>query len=72
MRTSVRLASGQITHRTIHAMCTPDMSSRSAQRIGKLLSVSWMQTHSGYQFIFPTDSDTCLLVVPNCLHEWVC
>jgi hypothetical protein len=40
VRISVRLASGQLIHRTVHALYTPDMSSRSAQRIGRLLSVS--------------------------------
>jgi hypothetical protein len=46
-------------------MYTPDLSSRFAQRIGRLLSVSWMQSHNGCEFIFPTDSDTDLLVVPT-------
>jgi hypothetical protein len=46
-------------------MYTPDMSSRFAQRIDILLSVSWVQSHSGCEFIFPTDSDTSLLVVPT-------
>jgi hypothetical protein len=64
VRISVRLASGRLFHRTIHALYTPYLSSRYAQRIGRLLSVSWMQTHSGCEFIFPHDSDTCLLVVP--------
>jgi hypothetical protein len=41
------------------------MSSRSAQRIGRLLSVSWMQSHSGFEFISPTDSHTSLIVVPT-------
>jgi hypothetical protein len=59
------LASGQRIHRTIPAMYIPDMSSRSAQRIGMLLSVIWMQSHSGCEFVFPTDSDTGLLEVPT-------
>jgi hypothetical protein len=46
-------------------MYTFDMSSRSAHRIGRLLSVTWMQTHSGCEFIFPSDYDTGLLVVPT-------
>jgi hypothetical protein len=33
VRISVRLAFGQLIHRTVHAMYTPDMSSRSCQRI---------------------------------------
>jgi hypothetical protein len=45
-------------------MYTPDLSSRYAQRIGRLLSVTWMKSHSGCEFLFPNDSDTCLLVVP--------
>jgi hypothetical protein len=64
VRISVRLACGQIIHRTVHALYTHDLSSRSAQRIGRLLSVNWMQSHSGCEFLFPTDSDTILLAVP--------
>jgi hypothetical protein len=71
VRISVRLASGQLIHRTIHALYTPDLSSRSAQRIGRLLSVSWMRTHSGCEFIFPSDNDTkCLHVSLWCLLVW--
>jgi hypothetical protein len=40
VRISVRLASGQLIHRIVYALYTPDLSSRSAQRIGRLLSVS--------------------------------
>jgi hypothetical protein len=65
VRISVRLASGELIHRTLHALYTPDMSSRSAQRIGMLLSISWMQSHNGCEFVFPTDSDTSILVVPT-------
>jgi hypothetical protein len=65
VRISVRLASGQIIHRTVYALHTPDLSSRSAQRIGRLLSVSWMPSHSGCEFLFPNVSDACLLVVPT-------
>ena len=64
-RISVRLASGRLIHCTIHALYTPDLSSRSAQRIGRMLSVRWMQTHSGCEFIFPYDYDTWLHVVPT-------
>jgi hypothetical protein len=63
VRISVRLASGQIIHRTVHALYTLDMSSASAQRIGRRLSVTWVQSHSGCEFLFPTDSHTGLLVV---------
>jgi hypothetical protein len=65
VRISVRLTSGHLIHRTVHAMYTPNMSSRSAQRIGRLLSVNWMQSHSGCDFLFPTDFDIGLLVVPT-------
>jgi hypothetical protein len=64
VRISVRLAFGRLIHRTIHALYTFVLSSRSAQRIGRLLSVTWMQTHSGCEFIFPSDSDIGLLLVP--------
>jgi hypothetical protein len=69
VRISVRLASGQLIHRTVYALYTPDLSPRSAQRIGRLLSVIWMQTHSGCEFVFPSNSDTGLLWYP---HAWVC
>jgi hypothetical protein len=59
------VASGQIIHRTVHAFYTPDMSFCSTQRIGRLLSVSLMQTHTDCEFIFPSDSDIGLLVVPK-------
>jgi hypothetical protein len=65
VRMSIRLASSQVIHRTIHELYTPDLSSRSARRIGRLLSVSWMQSHSGCEFLFPIDFDTGLLVVPT-------
>jgi hypothetical protein len=63
VRISVTLASGQLIHRAIHALYTSDMSSRFAQRIDKLLSVCWMQSHNGCEFVFPTDFDTGLFVV---------
>jgi hypothetical protein len=65
VRMSIRLASGQIIHRMIHALYTPDLSSRYAQHIGRLLSASWVQSRSGCEFLFPTDSDIGLLVVPT-------
>jgi hypothetical protein len=65
VRIFVRLASGQIIHRTVHAMYTPDLSSRCAYRIGRLLTVRWMQSHSGCGLFFPNDSGTGLLVVPT-------
>jgi hypothetical protein len=65
VRISFRLASGQAIHRTIHALYTPDLSSRSAHGIGRLNSVDWVQSHNGCEFLFPTDFDTRLLVVPT-------
>jgi hypothetical protein len=52
-------------HRTFHALYTPDLSSRSAHRIGRPLSGSWIQSHSGCEFLFPTDYDIGLLVLPT-------
>jgi hypothetical protein len=65
VRLSIPLASSQIIHRTIHALYTLDLSSRCAQHMGRLLRVSWMHSHSGCEFIFPTDGDTGLIVVPT-------
>jgi hypothetical protein len=65
VRMSIRLVYGHVIHNTIHALYTPDLSSRSTQRIGRLLSVNWLQSHCGCEFVFPTYSDTCLLVVPT-------
>jgi hypothetical protein len=69
VRIPIPLVFGQSIHNTVHAMYTRDMSSRSAERIGRLLSVSWMQTHNGCQFGFLTDCDNRLLTMHN---EWVC
>jgi hypothetical protein len=65
IRISIMLVHGQSIHSTFHALYNLDTSSRSAQRIGRLRNVSWMQTHSSFEFIFPTASDTRLLVVPT-------
>jgi hypothetical protein len=65
LRASILLASGQIIHCADHALYTYDLSSRSTQRIGRLLSVSWMQSHTDCEFIFPTDADIGLIVVPT-------
>jgi hypothetical protein len=62
---AIPLVSGQIIRRTVHALCTPYLSARCAQCIGRLLSVSWMQSHSGCEFLFPTDSDIDMLLVPT-------
>ena len=63
VRISVRLATCLLIHRIVHALYTPGLSSRYAQGIGRLLSVSW--THSGCEFFFPYDFDIGLLVVPT-------
>jgi hypothetical protein len=53
LRIFVGLVSGQLINRKIHVMHTPDLSSRSAQRIGMLLSVSLMQSRGNCEFVFP-------------------
>jgi hypothetical protein len=58
VRLSILLASGELIHRTVQALYTPYLSYRSTQRIGRLLIVSWMQSHIGCEFIFPLNSDT--------------
>jgi hypothetical protein len=65
VRTFIRLASGHAVPRTIHATYTPDLSSRYAQRIGRPLSASWMQSHSGCEIVFLANFGTGLLVVPT-------
>jgi hypothetical protein len=46
VRIPICLVSGQPVFRRVHALYTPDLSSRSAQNISRLLSVSWMHKHS--------------------------
>jgi hypothetical protein len=65
VRISVRLAFGRLIHRTIHALYTPDLPSRSAHRIGRLLSANWMHTHCGCESVFPSDSNLGQPVVPT-------
>jgi hypothetical protein len=65
VRMSIWLAYGQVIHRMINVLYTPELSSRSTQRIGKLLSVSWLHSHCGCEIISPYDSDTGMLVVPT-------
>jgi hypothetical protein len=60
---AIPLVSGQIVRRTVHALYTLYRSYRSTQRIGRLLSVTWMQSHNGCDFVFPTDYDLGLLLV---------
>jgi hypothetical protein len=62
---NIQLVSGQVIRRTVHALYTLDMSARSAQHIGHLLSVSWMQSHSACEFLFPTSTYVGLLLVPT-------
>jgi hypothetical protein len=61
----VRLAIPRVSGHIIHALFALDLSSRSAQRIGRLLIGSWMQSHCGCEFLFPADYDIGLLVVPT-------
>jgi hypothetical protein len=65
IRLATPLVSGQIIHRTFHALVTPDVSSRSAQRIGRLLNVSWTQSNFGCEFFFLAYSNIGLPVVPK-------
>jgi hypothetical protein len=46
-------------------MYTLAMSSCSAQLIGRLLSVTWMQTRIGYEFLIFTAYDLGMLMVPT-------
>jgi hypothetical protein len=65
VRLAIPLVSGQIIHRIVHAMYTPDLSSRSTQRISRLLGVRWMQSHCDCVFLFATSPHLGLLVVPT-------
>jgi hypothetical protein len=65
MRFAVAQFTWNCIHHTVDVLCTLDLSSRYAQRIGRLLSVSWMHSHPGCKFISPTDSVVGLLVVPT-------
>jgi hypothetical protein len=65
VRIIILLVSGMSFRRIVHALCTLDLSSRSAQRIGRLRNVNWMQTHAGCKFVFPTDCGTGPLTVPT-------
>jgi hypothetical protein len=63
VRIPMCLVSGQTVFRRVHALYTPDFSSRSAYHISRLLSVSWMRKHSGCEFSFPTNTDSGILLV---------
>jgi hypothetical protein len=65
LQTVIPIVAGQLIRSTSHALYSPAMSSRSAKHIGRLLSVRWMQTHNGCEFLFPTDYDIGLLMVPT-------
>jgi hypothetical protein len=67
VRLAIPLVSSQIIHQTIHTLFTPDLSSRPSQRIGRLLNVSWMQSHCGWEF-----QKTMTLACSWSLHEWEC
>jgi hypothetical protein len=62
---AILLLSSTIIRRNVHVLYTLDLSSRYAQRIGRLLSGSWMNSHPGCKFISPTDSVVGLLEVPT-------
>jgi hypothetical protein len=63
VRIPICLVSGQTVFRRVKALYTPNLSSRYAQNISRLLSVSWMQKHSGCKFSFPTNIDSGMLHV---------
>jgi hypothetical protein len=63
VRILICLVSGHTVFRRVHALYTPYLSSRSAQHISRLLSISWMQKHSGCESSFPTDTDSGMLLV---------
>jgi hypothetical protein len=61
VKLAITLVSSQIIQRTIHALYTPALLSRFAHRIGRLVNASWMQSHCGGEFLFPSDTDLGLL-----------
>jgi hypothetical protein len=65
VKINIPLVCGQVLRRTAHALYTLDMAARSAQHNGRLLSVSRMRSHTGCEFLFPTDTDVGLLPVPT-------
>jgi hypothetical protein len=56
---------GHFIRRKVYALNTLDVPPRSAQPIGRLHIVSWMQTHNGCEIIFPTYYDVGMLMVPR-------
>jgi hypothetical protein len=63
VRVPICLVSVQTVFRLGHALYTHDLTSRSAQHIGRMLNASLMQKHSGCEFLFPTDYDAGMLLV---------
>jgi hypothetical protein len=63
VRIPICLVSGQTVFRRVHVLYTHVLSSRSAQNISRLLSVSWMQKHSGCEFSFPTNTNSGMMLV---------
>jgi hypothetical protein len=49
-------------HRTIHGLYSSELPSPSTQHIGRLLGVSWMQSHIGCDFLFPTNYNVGLVL----------
>jgi hypothetical protein len=70
VRISAWLASGRLIHRTIHALYTPDFSSRSFLRIGRMLSVDWMQRPT--TAVNSSSPQTLTLVCLWFPQDWVC
>jgi hypothetical protein len=70
VRAHIFIVSGQTLFRLVHALCTLDLTSRSAHHIGRLLSVSWMHKHSGCEFLFPTDFDSGIDRSSESVSKW--
>jgi hypothetical protein len=62
VRAPIYLVSCQKVVRHVHALYTPDLSLGAAQKISRLLSVSYMQKQCGCEFSFPTNSDSSMLL----------
>jgi hypothetical protein len=63
VRVPICLVSGQTDVRHVRALNTHGLSSRSAQKISRLQSVSWMPKHSGCELSFPTNSDNGMMLI---------
>jgi hypothetical protein len=62
IRVAICIGSRQTVFRLVHALHTHDLTSRSAHHIGHVLIVSLMLKHSGCEFLFPTNSDSGMLL----------